>query len=75
MEAAGIHHHIGEREHATRMTASNGHYTLPTPTRFDHTFMGWADKNGKTFTTDNILSSDTTLTAQWKQMEFNITSR
>jgi uncharacterized repeat protein (TIGR02543 family) len=57
----------------TRMTASNGHYTLPTPTRFDYTFMGWADKNGKTFTTDNILSSDTTLTAQWKQLEFNIT--
>jgi hypothetical protein len=30
--------------------------------------MGWADKNGVLFTTDSLLTSDTTLYAQWKEV-------
>jgi hypothetical protein len=36
-------------------------------------FIGWKNKAGITFTKDNILTSDTTLIAVWKQLQFDIT--
>jgi hypothetical protein len=39
----------------------------------DYTFIGWKNKAGITFTKDNILTSDTTLIAVWKQLQFDIT--
>ena len=56
-----------------RKVVSNGKYTLPTPSKTDYTFLGWADKNGNTFTTASKLTKDTTLIAQWKQLLFTIT--
>jgi uncharacterized repeat protein (TIGR02543 family) len=58
---------IDENETTTK-NVSNGNYTLPTPTKADYNFMGWADKNGVLFTTDSLLTSDTTLYAQWKEV-------
>jgi hypothetical protein len=53
--------------------ASNGKFTLPVRSHNDYTFIGWKNKAGKTFTKDNILTSDTTLIAVWKQLQFDIT--
>jgi uncharacterized repeat protein (TIGR02543 family) len=59
---------IDENADTTTKNVSNGNYTLPTPTKADYNFMGWADKNGVQFTTDSLLTSDTTLYAQWKEV-------
>jgi uncharacterized repeat protein (TIGR02543 family) len=64
---------IDENADTTTKNVSNGNYTLPTPTKADYNFMGWADKNGVLFTTDGLLTSDTTLYAQWKQKQFSLT--
>jgi hypothetical protein len=53
--------------------ASNGKFTLPVRSHNDYTFIGWKNKAGITFTKDNIFTSDTTLIAVWKQLQFNIT--
>jgi hypothetical protein len=53
--------------------ASNGKFTLPVRKHNDYTFIGWKNKAGVTFTKDNILTSDTTLVAVWKQLQFDIT--
>jgi hypothetical protein len=54
--------------------ASNGKFTLPVRSHNDYTFIGWKNKADKTFTTDkDILTSDTTLVAVWKQLQFDIT--
>jgi uncharacterized repeat protein (TIGR02543 family) len=64
---------INENADTTTKTVSNGNYTLPTPTKLDYNFMGWTNKNGVRFTTDSLLTSDTTLYAQWKQKQFSLT--
>jgi hypothetical protein len=53
--------------------ASNGKFTLPVRSHNDYTFIGWKNKDGKTFTAKDILTSDTTLIAVWKQLQFDIT--
>jgi FlaG/FlaF family flagellin (archaellin) len=53
--------------------ASNGKFTLPVRKHNDYTFIGWKNKDGKTFTNGSILTSDTTLVAVWKQLQFDIT--
>jgi uncharacterized repeat protein (TIGR02543 family) len=58
---------------STIIGASNGKFTLPVRSHNDYTFIGWKNKAGITFTKDNILTSDTTLIAVWKQLQFNIT--
>jgi hypothetical protein len=54
--------------------ASNGKFTLPVRSHNDYTFIGWKNKAGKTFTNgQRYLTSDTTLIAVWKQLQFDIT--
>jgi hypothetical protein len=54
--------------------ASNGKFTLPVRSHNDYTFIGWKNKDGKGFHQRlNILTSDTTLIAVWKQLQFDIT--
>src|SRR5574344_1449286 len=58
---------------STIIGASNGKFTLPVRSHNDYTFIGWKNKDGKTFTNGSILTSDTTLVAVWKQLQFDIT--
>ena len=53
--------------------ASNGKFSLPVRSHDDYTFIGWKNMDGKTFTAKDILTSDTTLVAVWKQLQFDIT--
>jgi hypothetical protein len=53
--------------------ASNGKFTLPVRSHNDYTFIGWKNKDGQNFHQRTILTSDTTLIAVWKQLQFDIT--
>jgi uncharacterized repeat protein (TIGR02543 family) len=57
----------------TTMNATNGDFTLPTPTKDDYTFIGWMNKDSSAFSAASILTSDTVIYANWKQLQFNIT--
>ena len=44
----------------TIMKVSNGNYVPPTATKDDYIFNGWANADSIPFTTDSVLTSDTT---------------
>ena len=76
LETAAVRHNV-KRLAPDRLRyqgASNGKFTLPVRKHDDdYTFIGWKNKDGKTFHGQNILTSDTTLVAVWKQLQFDIT--
>jgi hypothetical protein len=39
----------------------------------DYTFIGWMSKDSSAFSAASILTSDTVIYANWKQLQFNIT--
>src|SRR5574344_2028701 len=53
--------------------ASNGNFKLPVRSHNDYTFIGWMSKDSSAFSEANILTSDTVIYANWKQLQFNIT--
>lgn len=48
--------------------------SLPTPTRSDYAFMGWYTEaaGGQLVAVNTVFTSDTTLYAQWKQVQFSV---
>jgi uncharacterized repeat protein (TIGR02543 family) len=46
---------------------NRGKVSLPAPTKLHYVFTGWTNKNGVQFTTGSLLTSDTTLYANYKK--------
>ena len=72
METKAIHRNIGIWRATTKLTVSNGNYTLPTPTKADHIFTGWYNKDSVQFIPGTTLTQDT-IHAHWNQLRFTIT--
>ena len=78
LETAAVQHHPQgwpEMERLAHQGASNGKFKLPVRNHNDYTFIGWMSKDSSAFSEASILTSDTVIYANWKQLQFNITLR
>ncbi len=52
---------------ATIIEAYNGYVTLPTPTKENNIFIGWATSDGAPFESDSAITSSMTIYANWTE--------